>query len=439
MPSVIAMIVAMPASAASRIESAANARRHEDHRRVRAGLADRLREGVEDGDALDVLPALARRHAADDVGAVALVVERVERSLTAGDPGDAQPRLAGDDDAHAEASLASWTTLSAASFIVDAVCTFGRSASARMRLPSASLVPSSRTTKGTSGLICVEGLHEPVGDLVAARDAAEDVEEHGLDLLVGEDHLDGTGDRLGLRSAARVEEVRRLAAVLRDDVERAHDEPRAVAEDPDVAVELDVREAALVRHLLLWVLGARVAQLGVVRVAEQRVVVERDLGVERRDRALGRDDQRVDLDEHRLLADERLVELGDERADRPHEVRVHAAVERQAPALVALEAEQRIDVQRRDRLGVLVGDGLDVHPALGGEHDERLLLGPVEDDRGVVLGLDLGRPLDPHLVDREALDVHAEDRAGVLARLAGVLRDLDAAGLAAPPDLAPAP
>jgi hypothetical protein len=36
-------------------------------------------------------------------------------------------------------------------------------------------------------------------------------------------------------------------------------------------------------------------------------------------------------------------------------------------------------------------------------------------------------------VDREALDVHAEDRLGVRARLGLVLGDLDAAGLAAPP------
>ena len=67
-----------------------------------------------------------------------------------------------------------------------------------------------------------------------------------------------------------------------------HHEPGAVAEDADVAVELDVGQAALLGHLLLRVLAAGVAQLGVVGVAEERVVVERDLGVERRDLAVGR-------------------------------------------------------------------------------------------------------------------------------------------------------
>ena len=46
----------------------------------------------------------------------------------------------------------------------------------------------------------------------------------------------------------------------------------------------------------------------------ERVVVDRELRVERAHLALRRDDERVDLAEHRLAADERLVELpGDRR------------------------------------------------------------------------------------------------------------------------------
>src|SRR3954447_3094204 len=122
-------------------------RRHEDHRRVRVGLGDGVVEGVEDRDALDVLAALAGRHAGDHFGAVALVVERVERALATGDAGDAELRVAADDDAH----RASSTTFSAASFIVDAGTTLGRFAAGPIRRPAASFVPSSRTTKGTCG------------------------------------------------------------------------------------------------------------------------------------------------------------------------------------------------------------------------------------------------------------------------------------------------
>ena len=56
--------------------------------------------------------------------------------------------------------------------------------------------------------------------------------------------------------------------------------------------------------------------------------------------------------------------------------------------------------------------------------------GAVEGERRVVLLGDVARLLDPHHVHRVALDVHAEDVPGVVARLGGVGGELDAAGLA---------
>src|SRR5262249_48753451 len=131
------------------------ARRDEDHRGVGAGLVDRLGDRVEDGDPVDVLAALAGRHAGDDLRAVALVVGRVDGALATGDVGDDQAGLSVDEDAHAIAPwlAASSTTFSAASFIVAAVATPGRLASASSLRPSTSLVPSRRTTNGTVGLM----------------------------------------------------------------------------------------------------------------------------------------------------------------------------------------------------------------------------------------------------------------------------------------------
>ncbi len=84
-----------------------------------------------------------------------------------------------------------------------------------------------------------------------------------------------------------------------------------------------------------------------------------------------------------------------------------------------------------DGVGVLLGDGLDLDTALLGEHAEVLLGRAVEGEACVVLLGDVGSDLDPHDVDRVALDVHAEDVAGVLAHLIGVVGELDTAGLAA--------
>ncbi len=75
-------------------------RRDEDHRRVRPGLVDRLRDGVEDGDPLDVVAALPRSDPRHDLRTVVPVPHAVERALSPGEALDDEPCLAVDDDRH---------------------------------------------------------------------------------------------------------------------------------------------------------------------------------------------------------------------------------------------------------------------------------------------------------------------------------------------------
>src|SRR5215213_3650825 len=86
-----------------------------------------------------------------------------------------------------------------------------------------------------------------------------------------------------------------LAAGQLDDVHRRHREPRAVDHAGDVAVELDVVEVELRRLDLQRLLLVQVAQGVEVRVAEHRVVVEGDLGVEREEAAVLRQEEGVNL------------------------------------------------------------------------------------------------------------------------------------------------
>ena len=97
----------------------------------------------------------------------------------------------------------------------------------------------------------------------------------------------------------------------------------------------------------------------------ERVVVDRELRVERLHLAFRRDDQRVDLAEHRVGADEGLVELLDDRSDLLLLARVvDAGAVDQAAGLVGLEALERVDVQARERVRVRLRDLLDVDAAL---------------------------------------------------------------------------
>ena len=143
----------------------------------------------------------------------------------------------------------------------------------------------------------IERLHDPVRHFFALRDAAEDVDEDRPHVGVAGDHLERAGHHVGVRATADVEEVRGRPADLVHDVDGAHREPGAVRDHADESVEPDVLQPALVRELLARVAHLRRVVLDVVGVAEHRVVVERDLRVERVHAAVGREDQRVDLHE----------------------------------------------------------------------------------------------------------------------------------------------
>ena len=163
--------------------------------------------------------------------------------------------------------FASSAALSAPASMVSAWVTSGWLASARMRRPSSTLLPSSRTTSGlfASSPRILQRADDAVGDRVARGDAAEHVDEHALDLRVAQDDVEAGGHHLGRGAAADVEEVGRLhAAVLLagvgDDVQRRHHQARAVADDADLAVELDVVEVVL--------LGLELERVGGVLVLE---------------------------------------------------------------------------------------------------------------------------------------------------------------------------
>ena len=123
------------------------------------------------------------------------------------------------------------------------------------------------------------------------------------------------------------------------------DKPGAVAEDPDGAVELHVGDALLARQRLERIGCARVAQLGDVRMARERAVIDGELRVERLHLAVGRDDQRVDLGQHRVGFNEAAVELLHDRSDLLLLVRVvDAGAVHESACDPRLEALERIHV-----------------------------------------------------------------------------------------------
>ncbi len=165
----------------------------------------------------------------------------------------------------------------------------------------------------------------------------------------------------------------------------------------------------------------------------ERVVVDRELRIERLDHSAGRDDQRVDLAEHGVEARVGLEELRHDRGDLLLLRRiVDTGLVHQPPGLPRVEPLERVDVEAHERLRCGGGDLLDVHAALRREHEQGLPGATIEGQRQVVLLLDLRRLLDPELVDDVTADVEPEDVARTRLRVRRCLGELDAACLAAP-------
>src|SRR5215467_1143969 len=150
--------------------------------------------------------------------------------------------------------------------------------------------------------------HDAVRHLIAGGDAAEHVDQHAAHAGVGQHDFQAVGHHLGRGTAADVEEVRGPDAAeglarLRDHVQGGHHQARAVADDPDLALELDEVEVLLPGPGLDRVRGTRVGEALVV-LPEGRVVVEGDLPVQCDDPAVAGQDQRVHLDQCRVLVGE---------------------------------------------------------------------------------------------------------------------------------------
>ena len=276
---------------------------------------------------------------------------------------------------------------------------------------------------------------DPLGDLVAARDTTEDVDEDGLHALVREDDLERRLDHRLLRAAAHVEEVRGAPARVAHRVERSHDEAGAVPDDPHIAVELHVAEAERARFLFGLLVLRHLLERGELFLAEERVVIDIELRVSREHRAVLLHEERVDLDEHRVGApvhgEQALRYVHDRIALGLRDARLEgerARRERQ-------QAKERARPAARDPLRRARRDLLDVHATDGREHHDGTAAVTVERDPEIELGGDVRRALDVDLVNAQSFEVHPEDRLRGLARLGRRLRDLDAAGLSATADL----
>src|SRR5690606_32199451 len=275
------------------------------------------------------------------------------------------------------------------------------------------------------------------GDDVAAHDAAEDVDQDGLHALVLEHDLEGFGHFLGRGAAANVQEVGRLAAEQLDGVHGGHGQAGAVDQAADVAVELDVGQVELAGFDFSGIFFVEVAVGDDLGVAEQRVGIEVELGVQGDDVALAVAVQGVDFHQRGVGVHVALVQLLEHVGSLVGRTARQADGFRHLLGLLGLQAGERVDVFGDDFLGRRMGDFFDVHAAFARGDDGDLLGGAVGDQRHVVFLLDVGAVFDVQAVDLLSFgaglvrdQLHAQDFRGQLAYVVERTRQLHATALA---------
>jgi hypothetical protein len=116
-------------------------------------------------------------------------------------------------------------------------------------------------------------------------------------------------------------------------------------------------------------------------MAEQRVVVERDLGIERYDISRPGDDQGVDLDDRAVKRNERRVHARHELAERTRLSAREPESRGKAAAVETGDAGCGIDANTENFFGSPGGNFFDLHPARHGGDEGDPPSDPVHEQR----------------------------------------------------------
>ena len=203
-------------------------------------------------------------------------------------------------------------------------------------------------------------------------------------------------------ATADVEEVGGEFAVQLDDIHRSHGKAGTVDHAADIAVELNIGEVIFAGFDFGGVFLGQVAQLGQILVAEHRIAVEANLGVEHQQFVA------ISPFAHRERVDFNLFGIGAEEGcikARQHFCRLLGKITGQtqrlgnAAAVMRLQAGCGVDGDGVNFFRGVVGDILDIHPAFG-RGDNRDPAGcAVDEEREVEFLLNVGAVSDVKTVD----------------------------------------
>jgi hypothetical protein len=143
---------------------------------------------------------------------------------------------------------------------------------------------------------------------IAFHDAAENVDKYRFQIRILEHDFEGLGHLLGGGTAAHIEKVGGTSTIKLGDVHGRHRQTCAVDQTSNVAIERNVIEIEFRGLDFRRVFFVEIAHRDDIRMAEERVIVEVHLGVERDDAAGARQHEWIHLGERRIAFIKSLVE-----------------------------------------------------------------------------------------------------------------------------------
>src|SRR5580692_5418909 len=155
----------------------------------------------------------------------------------------------------------------------------------------------------------LRGFYHSCGQRIHAQNTAKDVDQHRFHALIAEQDFKRVRHLLGISAAAYVEEICGHAAGILDDIHRRHRQSGAVNHAADAAVELDVVQAVLRSLDLERIFLRNVAQFTNIGMAEERIVIERQLGVESEQPAVSCGNEWIYFEERCIRVEKRFIKI----------------------------------------------------------------------------------------------------------------------------------
>jgi anthranilate phosphoribosyltransferase len=173
-------------------------------------------------------------------------------------------------------------------------------------------------------------------------------------------------------------------------------------------------------------------------VAEERVVVEGHLGVERDELAVACNDAWIDLEHGRIGVDKRAIERLQKRYGVGSNLDGQAHSKRNLARLIWLQADDWLNHFAKNRAGIVLGDFFNFHAACGAGHKNHFAFGAIDQQPKIQFAFDFQAFFDEQALDDAALrsslvgdQFHAQHLTGNFGGLIGGARELHPAGLAA--------